>query len=207
MREGHVYIIPIMHPAAILRGAWSQDPFQPIYLKRAKDISDGNDPSILDPNKLPPGALLDPTTGQMWDWYQAIEAGQSVAVDIEAAGPHITCIGMCRLSDLVAIVFRFRNRGGLPEMVGIETRVEICDLVLSRPDIGLVFQNGQAYDIPQLEASGFVVEGYFDGGMDTMLAAFCAYPDSPKDLEFLACIYGGLSKWKHTVKAEGGENK
>lgn len=183
------------------------DPFQPIYLKRAKEIANGHTPAILDPTKPPPGALLDPTIQQMWQWYNQLQSGDSVSADIEAAGPHITCIGMCRLSDLVAIVFRFRNRGGSPEMDGLHERVTICDLVLSRPDIKLIFQNGQAYDIPQLEASGFVVEGYFDGGFDSMLGAFCCYPDPPKNLEFLASIYAGLTSWKYTVKADEGENK
>ncbi len=202
-----VYVITIVHPAAILRGNWAADPFQPIYLKRAKEIADGHTPTILDPTQPPPHALLDPDPMEIRDWYRAIQPGDSVAVDIEAAGHHITCIGMCRLHDLVAIVFRFRNRGGSPELAGIEERIRICDLVLSRPDIKLIFQNGQAYDIPQLEASGFVVEGYFDGGFDSMLAAFCCYPDAPKTLEFLANIYAGISNWKYMVKADQGENK
>ena len=202
-----IWLAPIWQPSAILRGAWAQDPFQPIYLKRAKAIAEGHEPHVLEPNEPPPGALLDPTPAEMWHWYGGITSGDLVAVDIEAAGPHITCIGMCRLSDLVAIVFRFRNCGGLPELEDIDTRIEICDLVLARKDVGLVFQNGQAYDIPQLELSAFVVEGYWDIGFDTMLGGFCCYPDPPKDLQFLACVYGGFSPWKHTVKAEVGENK
>lgn len=202
-----VWTVGIYHPAAILRGMWGVEPYQPIFLARAKEIADGTEPSHIDPDEAPPGALLDPTEEEMWDWYHHLSSGSSVSVDIECAGHHITVVGMCCLCCFVPIVFRFRARGGSPVMAQLDAKIDICDQVLSRPDIHLIFQNGQAFDIPILEETGFVVEGYFEGGFDTLLAGHACYPDSPKNLEFLALVWAGLGGWKAMVKAEGGEGK
>jgi len=203
------YVIPIWHPAAILRGQWAQDPFQPIYLRRAKDIADGHTPSSLDPETPPPGALLDPTVEEMWDWALGIPTtdGSLVSCDIETAGDFITTIGFTRLVDFVAIVLRFRRCGGETETDGLDDRIAVADYVLSHPKIGLVFQNGQAFDVPRLEDFDFRVAGYFDVGFDTMLASFCCFPDAPKDLEHLACVFAGFPKWKYLVGSPEGDEK
>jgi len=202
-----MYAIAIYHPAAILRGAWSQDPFQPIYLKRAKDIANGHIPPSLDPEVPPPNALLDPTVDEMWTWAREVPLGSLVACDIETAGDYITTIGFCRLSDFTCIILRFRRCGGETEEDGLDDRIAVADFVLSHQEIGLVFQNGQAFDVPRLEAVGFVVEGYYDLGFDTMLGSFCCFPDAPKDLEHLACVFAGFPKWKYLVGDPEGEGK
>jgi hypothetical protein len=126
---------------------------------------------------------------------------QGFSCDIEAAGPHITIVGMCRLRDLVPIVVRFRKKGGDPyheTYHDLEETVRLLYDLLADPRLPKVFHNGQAYDVPVLEGYGFTVRGYYDGGgFDTMLGMRICYPEMPKDLEYVAKVFAGLPPWKY----------
>jgi hypothetical protein len=76
--------------------------------------------------------------------------------------------------------------------------------VLADPNVPLVFHNGQAFDIPFLEAMGFAVRGY---EWDTLLAWGYAWPEMPKRLEWLAGYLCGIPRWKGMIKEEEGADK
>jgi ribonuclease D len=62
-----------------------------------------------------------------------------------------------------------------------------------------VFQNGQAFDVPILEANGFTVTNYI---WDTLLMQHIAYAEMQAGLEHMARLYCGVNGWKHTIKGE-----
>lgn len=196
-----VYVIPILHPAFVLKGQWGQEPYQICFLKNAKEIAErGYEPRDI---HAPPveDALLYPTVAQYRDWLAGIDS-TGVSLDIENAGPHLVMLGLCRVCDLVPITLRFRKCGGdvwpwtyseLTEIVGLT-----FDL-LADASVPKVMQNGASHDIPFLETLGFTVKGY---SFDTMLASYIAYPEAPKRLPQLASVYASLPNWKVAIRDE-----
>ena len=194
------YILGLLHPAFIMRGAWEQEPVQVLYLQRAKQIMDRGSWDILDPTTPISGALLDPTEAEMDEWIMGLD-NQGVAVDIETAGRHIIMVGMCRLKDYRPIVFHFMRQGGVPahpKRTAYRVRA-VVQTILSNHAIPKVFHNGQAFDIPILERNGFKVEGY---KFDTMLAQHIAYAELPKGLEFCSKLYLGAGGWKSMLEQD-----
>lgn len=202
-----VYGVGILHPAGIMRGAWAEEPFQIITLERARRVAERGSWTIDDPTLPPPGALLDPTLDQVRSWFAA--AGpDGVTVDIETAGRHIVCVGLCRVRDLVPIVIHFLGVDGKlywPEESWAEVR-SLLGACLADPTIPLIFHNGQAFDVPILEGQGFKVGGYL---WDTLLMQHIAYPEMAKGLEHCARLYCGVNGWKHILGStdETGEWK
>jgi hypothetical protein len=205
VKQDTTYMVPILHPMHIQRGQWNQAPVQEIYLKRVKRIIDGEEWPILDPKKPPPNTILHPTLEDLKQWESMIDS-QGITVDVEAAGRHITIVGLCRIADLVPIVVRFRKKGGglywssdqLPSVV------EWLDQVFQNQSYPKVMHNGQAYDLPQLERTGFRMERY---EWDTMLAQYILFPELPKDLEFVSNVFSGIGGWKWLVGEQEGEGK
>jgi hypothetical protein len=151
--------------------------------------------------KPPPNSILNPTLHDLWRFAEG-ELAEGVAVDIETAGDFLICIGFARLADEAAICVPFRGQGGVGYWSDgdLPKAVAWCDDLLGTPSIPLVFQNGQAFDVPRLRRMGFRVEGY---AFDTMLAQRYAYPELPADLQFIANLYGDLVPWKWLLR--GGE--
>jgi hypothetical protein len=196
--SGEVHVVPILHPAYIIRGNWKHDPAQAAILRMAKELARGNfEP--LDINKPPPGSNLDPSPTYLEGWLKGVTR-DGVSCDVEAAGPHLVCIGFCRLSDFTTVVVRFRRKGGAPwdpDWDTLRAKVIWVDRILGDPNIPKVFQNGQAFDIPLLEEIGFTVRGY---NADTLVMAKTAYPEMPGGLEYLAVSYARIPGWKHLVR-------
>lgn len=192
-------VIPLMHPAAIVRGAWASEPVMIEYVRRGlRMLREGGRP--LPVTEPPPNTILYPTLEDMRRWRADLDRleDQRLSVDIESAGPHIRCIGFCRLADEAILCVRFRRQGGAlwwPHRADLRAAAEWCDEVLRT--YPLVFQNGQAYDVPELEEPGFEVGQYV---FDTMLAQRYLYPEMPADLQFIGVFYCGLTAWKHLVK-------
>jgi len=199
-----VWIVPILHPSYIIRGNWKHDPAQSHILAMAAQLAYGDyePPNIED---APPDSNLDPTVEELYAWVDGMEQG--VTCDIEAAGPHLVCIGFCKLDDLSTVVVRFRKKGAVMWDADWDVRrakVEWVYGVLASPDIPKVFHNGQAYDIPMLTTMGFDVSNYAG---DTMLMAHVAYPEMPKGLEYLGVLYARVPGWKHLTRDYQGEGK
>jgi hypothetical protein len=207
--DGSLVALPILHPAYILRGQWDKEPFQVLYLKRARAIAEGSYEQ-LDPQEPPPAAVLYPDRRTLQDWRHCHNLYRGVSVDIETAGPHITIVGLCDTDSFEPIVLRFRAKGGDiwdNDPAVLSFKLEWLFDILSDPDIPLYFHNGQAFDVPRLEAAGFVVNGYYNLGGDTMLMQGQAYPEAPKRLNFIANVYLGLTDWKYLVAEGEGEAK
>jgi len=204
---------PIMHPAAIIRGNWDQEPYQIEFLTRAKDFVEGRY-EIIDLRRPSEDSDLYPTLESLAR-FRREDLSRGVAVDVEAAGPHIICIGFSRVSDLGYVCVRFRRRGGRLYWSSFDElcqAVQWCDEVLRAPEIPLVFHNGQSYDVPkQLMEVGFGIAGYWDHplGGDTMLMQRTALAGMPSGLQATAVLHLGFPIWKTLIseKDEEAEGK
>lgn len=196
-----VFAICTLHPAYVMRGQWGDEPFQVLCLKRAKVIAERGSWPIDDPYKPPPGAIPEPTLAQLREWTErTISKGEVVAVDIETAGRTIIMVGVCRASDLIATCFHFLCTGGsaywAPDDED-EMKAMLWELLAS--PCPKVFHNGQAFDVPILEANGFEVGNYL---YDTLLMQHIAYAEMKAGLEHCARLYCGVNGWKTTLKGD-----
>ena len=103
-------VVPIMHPAAILRGAFAQEPFQIDYLRTALKVAREGTGWIDDLSVAPKGANLYPTLEDL-DEFTTSTTGP-YTVDIECAGPHLECVGFCDVASEKYVCVRFRVAGG-----------------------------------------------------------------------------------------------
>lgn len=204
-KQGSRYVVPILHPAYILRGQWGLEPAQIKYLATVREIATTGYTPTVDPATPPVGTTIGPTLSQVLEYLAHPNNSGGVAVDIEAAGPHLMCIGLCRVRDLEGIVVPFRTEGTTQYWSLAELRTLVEHLVrwFADPSVPKVFHNGQGFDVPYLENLGFKVAGY---SFDTMLAQHVLYPEMPKRLEFIATLYLGYPRWKH-LKSDAGEAK
>ena len=172
---------------------------------------DGEPCELVNIDTVPANANLFPTLEQVLAFLGDPRCeSEGLSIDLEAAGRYPRCLGLllCDSEDYICI--HFRHQGGSSywrygELVQI---VEKLREVLANPRVPKVFQNGQAYDDPELEALGFEINGYCEGGFDPMIAHRYAYGESPADLQTLGITYGGLVAWKRLVKeSDEGEGK
>jgi len=208
-------VISLVHPGAILRGKHEHDPLQVEYLKRAKEyINFQYDP--IDLSQLPESANLYPSFDDLVRFTANRDLlKDGLAIDIEAAGRHLICIGITRVSDLAYICCRFRHKRGRlywPDFRTLYKVIEWLDDLLRDPEIPKGFHNGQAYDVVELEQFtfqqnkwwGFEVNGFWDhsDGWDTMLMQMTAMSGFPKGLQFCATFHLGFPHWKSLVKED-----
>ena len=199
-----MWVVPILHPAFILRGNFAEEPAQVLYLKRAKEI-DEKGWELFDSSTPPKGAVLKPTVQDLVAWERGV-GPRGVTVDIECARRRLRCVGLCRIDDLVPLVVPLLGQGGAhlwsPEDYG--SVVRWLQRFLAGP-VPKWFHNGLSFDIPILRHSGYDVGGYAG---DTLLAHHIAYPEMPKRLAYLANLYLGIGGWKQLVREDDeGENK
>lgn len=196
-----IYICPIMHPAAIIRGRYADEPAQVVYLERAGMLASGE--WVPEDVSSPPSeGVLSPTLPDLTTFGQARGLTEGVTCDIETAGDYLVCIGFARMVDEASICVPFLRQGGFrywPTWEDHVSAVAWTFKILSDPEIPKVFQNGQAFDIPRLVALGFVVENY---AFDTLIAQRYAYPEMAADLAFLGGFYGGIPNWKWLAREE-----
>lgn len=206
---------PIQHPGAIVRGAWSKEPAQELYLRRIWQWLKGKrELPLMDINSPPPNSKIFPTQEDLWEFTkQFVPEGDmdAVSIDIENAGPHIICVG-CTAFSIESNVLgesvctRFRRRGGSP---WYSTRRELVEAVrwlydlLDRSEIYMVFHNGVTHDVPILEDLGFSVQGKL---LDTMGLQHTCYPEMSKGLQYCATLYNWAPVWKTLVDLEDEED-
>jgi DNA polymerase len=206
--EREVRVVPLVHPAAIIRGSWAHDPAQPLFLRRAWEIARAEQPPpLLDVSVPPPGGQIAKTVHEVARFLGEILIDKAaVACDIEGTGGILIGIGFARLDTLEAMYVPFRNKAAPFWSSEEDTRcaAEWVDRVLASEQIAKVFHNGSSFDLPFLEEIGFVVNNYAD---DTMVRAWATYHESVKDLQSLGILYAGLPAWKHlsNVGDEGDE--
>ena len=195
---------PIQDPGQIVKGQWAKEPCQETYLRRLWRFVRGEAPKPMtnrDIDQPPPNTVLFPTIPDLENFSRELENYDAISIDIENAGPHIICVGICSLSldtgDVGRTVcLRFRRSGG-----GLywRTRQELLDVVgwlysvLADARLGKVFHNGVVYDVPILQGIGFHVRGRL---IDTMNLAHACYPELSKGLQFTATLYNWAPVWK-----------
>jgi len=222
-----VRVVPIAHPASILKGRWKLAAIQEAYIRRAREAQLGKrEWPDHDINEPPPRTKLFPTVREIQrftddtlgtggrDGFHGrgdLRKWTHLSCDIENAGPHIICIGLAQLSldtDEVGdlIVVRFRKRGGdcyWSSRDDLLSVVGYMDSLLGDPAVGLVFHNGVTHDVPILEDIGFNVRGAL---VDTMLLQHTAYSEQPKGLQFTATLHCWAPNWKTLTKPEDEED-
>src|SRR5213595_623960 len=103
-------VLPTYHPAAIFR-QWVLRPVTVLDLMKAKRESEY--PEIMKPERE---IWIEPTLEDIYEFDQRyINKSERLAVDIETAGSHITCIGFAP-SHSISLVIPFidgRRRGGV----------------------------------------------------------------------------------------------
>jgi hypothetical protein len=204
-------VLQLSHPAFILRGQFGRRQSQLHALRRLRRWLDTG---IDGPEPLTPPPIPNPwpTAAEITSWLYSLErtSPEGVAVDVEAAGPHIRLIGFARVSDEAFLPVTIRDVGGAIyySRADLERIVRATYWTLANPRIPKIFHNGFSYDIPQqLEEVGFVVNNYAG---DTLLMQRYAYPEAPAELLYCGIHYGKLGSWKHWVRVkpeEENENK
>lgn len=215
MEFGAGYIMGLVHPSAIIRGLWGQDPFQIAHLRRARAVLDGAEPNILDCSVPAPKTNMWPTLGELREWEGRL-GPEGLALDVEAAGNALRLVGLRGIEDREGVEVGFRGDNAEPwvwcpvcrglDPTCAHPQDDFNEVVwwlarlLADESIPKTMQNGQAYDIPeQLENVGFVVRGF---RWDTLLMAHIRQPEMPKGLEALSAAFLGLSGWKSLSKLE-----
>lgn len=195
-------VIPINHPSWIFRGNWAHSAIQPRYLKTAHLITEGKYEPI-DVSTVPPSALLYPSLQDLREFSDSTSGPYTL--DIEQVGWCLICLGILDTQTEKYVCVRFRKQGAqVYEPEWLEERVLWTYNFLADPLRGKIFHNGQTFDIPKLEQTGFTVNGYVD---DTMIQAHLTYAELPKKLEFLALLYANLERWKQLVSSDEEEKE
>ena len=205
-------LLTLLHPTTIQQGQWGKEMLQVLYLKRLRAwVFDDQPCEVVDLTQPPEKANLFPTLSEITTFLSDTRCQtEGVAIDLEAAGPHPRCLGLMLCDSEEYICIHFRHQGGEPywNYTNLCTIVALLQIFLADPLVPKVFQNGQAYDVPELEELGFQVRGYFEGGFDPMIAHRYMYGEAPADLQTLGIAYGGLPAWKRLVREdEEGEGK
>jgi hypothetical protein len=204
------YLLPLLHPAAIVRGRWADEPAQIAYLRRlAKHLKEDTVPKLEDYTQTPPGGLMFPNLEDLATFRLTLQdlSIPCVAYDIENAGPHMICIGMYGL-DLetwevgAGLCLPFKLQGGRDYWQHWKDHLEATRWLgelLGDHGIASLFHNGITFDVPVLEELGFKVEGRM---LDTMVMAHYLYPEMKKGLQYLSTLYLGAGVWKSLVEEE-----
>ena len=201
------YLTPLLHPAAIVRGRWELEAPQETYLRRIKE---NPYPTLPNLDLPPPNCNLYPTLEDLDVWQLEPRRLGAAACDVEACGPWPICFGVIAFSLATGaigpgICLRFRVRGGGRYWEAWEEHVRATQWLyqfLADPSITKVFHNGTGFDVPEMEALGFRVEGVV---LDTLVVAHACYSELPKSLAFQANLFCGCGFWKHLVDPDAEE--
>lgn len=199
--------VPLLHPAAILRGRWGEESVQVTYLQRwVRRLK--QDPLYLPPDvsKPPPSTYFYPSPQRVREFHQGLLSfGEPcVSVDTEEAGLYLLCVGLTQLDLSTGEVgstlnIPFRLQGGVlayPSEDQLREMVVAFGEIMEDPRVAKGFHNGVTHDVPILRHLGFEVEGPL---LDTMVLAHLAYPELKKSLQHTATLYCGASHWKSLV--------
>jgi hypothetical protein len=206
--EREVWVVCIEHPGSIVRDGWASEPKQYEFLKRARGLAAGTwEPLTHD--QLLAKAIETPSFADLQRWGDELRGltpdRRAIAVDVECAGPHLVCVGMCRISDLASVCVRLRGPEGVP-LWDDELPAVLGWLydVLSDPGIPKWFHNGQAFDIPYLEFQGFEVGGFAG---DTLLLQRYMFPEMGAGLQDCGIFYCGVTAWKQLASETNEDEK
>src|SRR5712664_618108 len=185
-------VIPIIHPAAALRG---------MYLYRhliAADLKKVRIESAFPELKRPERQLIYEygNVEEALEWLAYFEKQPIVCFDTEVLNYELACLGLSSSPD-IACSFPLGDRWSELDEVQIWRGFQ---RVLGNPDSVKIVQNA-AFDINfLLTRCGIEVRGPIE---DTMIAHHVMYPELQKGLGFLGSIYcGSQAYWKDMIKFE-----
>lgn len=207
------WVVPIVHPAAIVRGRWADADPQVTYLSRVHAYLNGSFVPPPDPQEPPPNSLLNPTLSTLAAFDTHLTRGEwdGVSIDLENAGQFITLVGLTlfsvarhELGPSLSLPFRVRNGYRYwGSRFDHDRAVEYLGSWLASP-LAKLFHNGIVHDVPLLEQHGFEVAGEL---YDSMVMAHYCYPELRKALQYNCTLYLGSPVWKTLVdeddEAEG----
>lgn len=207
--ERQCWIVCIEHPGSIVRDNWASEPKQYEFLRRARGLAAGTwTPQSHD--ELLQNSIESPTLQDLKAWEAQLKElapeRRAIAVDVECAGPHLVCVGMCRVEDLAGVCVRLRGPEGA-QVWGEEELPRVLEWlydILSDPEVPKWFHNGQAFDIPYLEFQGFEVGGYVG---DTLLMQRYMFPEMGAGLQDCGIFYAGVPAWKQMAKETNEDEK
>lgn len=180
-------VLPIMHPAAILRN-WSDRPVAVADFMKAKREMEFSE--IRRPERE---ILVAPTLEEIWEWTS--RPATHYACDIETMRGQIDMIGFARsASDAIVIPFVDNTKPGRNFWPTLSEELEAWSAVrqLLQSPVEKIFQNG-LYDTQYIWRRGITPRNCTE---DTMLLHHSLYPELKKGLGFLGSIYTSESSWK-----------
>ncbi|MBW2081575.1 MAG: hypothetical protein JRI39_00475 [Deltaproteobacteria bacterium] len=187
-------VVPILHPAFILRGQFDKRFSSIEYLRRVRREADT--PVIYE---KPYRFYIRPTFRDTMDYLTTLRKDLDrgpvkFSADIETRGHrHIACLGLAR-DPLSAICIPFlclERREGYWSFKEELTIVELLREILNHPNARLIGQNW-AYDAQYIARWWGTPTRLW---LDTMLAHHALWPGLPKALHFLASIYCEHYRW------------
>lgn len=133
--------------------------------------------------------------------YRMAEAKCPIAIDIESTQPgsHITRIGLSHSADYAISIPFVKGRNAVHTLNNEVAIYEALGQLMT--NCPLIFHNG-AYDSSVIVKNHglFSVKILFD----TIIAAHVLFPESPRDLGFLASILLDVPAWKYAAKDDPG---
>jgi DNA polymerase I-like protein with 3'-5' exonuclease and polymerase domains len=185
-------LLPIIHPAAILRAWYLRDVTIHDLKTRIPLALNGNwRRSGGYTVAAPPSFATAERTLKGW-LDQAVASPLTLAVDIETSKGLITCIGLAATSySAISIPFVHKTDDGTGRLGTYWPYFEEAELiwllrlVLTHPNIRIVGQNF-VYDTQYIQRYFGVTPDLY---WDTMLCQNVIYPGTPKDLGYLSSLY------------------
>lgn len=217
------WVVPLLHPAALIRGRWAERGAQIRYMSRAVGVTEASETPEIHIEAPPPGSIVRPQVADLarFDAMAAApvvggmaaatgpEAFTHLSVDIENAGHFTVLVGLTlfegrRIGPSLSLPFRTQHGMNYwePEEHWVATGYLYRWLADER--LTKVFHNGVAHDIPLLEETGFIVAGPIE---DTMIMQHYCYPEMRKALQYCATLYLGAPVWKTLLDEEEPDEK
>lgn len=186
-RRGSVYdyngipVVVTLHPAAVLRSSKDTVLFVHDITRFSKVVDGTHEPN---PERR---LVINPTAADLEELDRALERGIPCAVDIEADGRNLSCVGFAPRRDYAVCV-----PADTPERRAFIRRM------LGR-DLRWVFHNSP-YDVPFLTHRC----GYHIGGVieDTLSQHQALHPEMPRDLATLTSMYTSQPYYKDMYESE-----
>lgn len=184
-------VLPTYHPAAIFR-QWQFRPVVIIDLIKAE--RERHYPEIRRPKRQ---IWIEPTLEDIYDFHRRyVEKAESLSIDIETSGSHVTCVGIAPNSRLALVIPFFDprrlGRSYWPDRKTERAAYEYIRLVCGS-SIPKTFQNG-LYDIAFLYRALKIK--VMNATHDTMLLHHALHPESLKSLGFMGSVYTDEGSWK-----------
>lgn len=191
-------IIPIIHPAAILR-QWE---LRAITMRDLARVKENMNSRVIDVPAW--NFILQPSFQQVMDTFDMLEARIAagptlLALDLETRAGHITCCGLA-WSRLDALCIPFMQTGLNNDYWNEDQETHIIYRMykfLCHPNCKVTWQNG-LYDAQYCYRHWHFVP---HGTHDTMIAHHVAFAGQPKSLDYQASMYCDYYRyWKDMYK-------